>query len=205
MMVMLQRFYVQLTSDRKRFGMLCVVVAAGLLLWARLIIVSKVPRTAVAEPDTALQAEALDEAEATGDDSDNRPREVVKITLPNEVSRDPFLINRHFFPKPSAQTSTVQEVSKLAAEPVENPEQEKARRLAQLRASIERFSLDAAMTGAGMAVINGKLYRVNDMVPTLDNPKLTFKLTAVHARSVVLSTDHTNFELAMDAPGSSAP
>jgi len=207
MMVMLQRFWVQLTSDRKRFGLLCAVLAAGLLLWARLIIVSKVPRTAVADESPGLVAGTDEVANGVDaiDRSDNRKRETVNLTLRLDEARDPFLINPTFFPRPLQQPASIQEVGKSQAEPVENPEQEKARRFAQFRAHVERLSLDAAMTGQGMAVISGTLYRLNDMVHSNNNPNLTFKLIEVRARSVVLKHDNMTFELAMDAPGHSSP
>ena len=50
MMLKLQRMWVQITADRKRFGVLCGAVLVGLLLWSRLIVVSNLPRTAIAEP-----------------------------------------------------------------------------------------------------------------------------------------------------------
>lgn len=206
MMVMLQRYWVQLTSDRKRFGLLCAVLAAGLLLWARLIITSKVPRTAVAEPSAAAVApDELAAESAGGNRSDNRVREVVAITILEDAARDPFLINPDFFPKPTPDASTEEEVDKSDAEPVENPEQEKARRRAQLMAHVERLRLEAAMTGQGMAVISGTLYRLNDMIPSNDNPNLHFELIEVRARSVVLRHDDATFELAMDAPGTGSP
>ena len=207
MMVMLQRFWVQITSDRKRFGMLCAVLAAGLLLWARLIIVSKVPRTAVAEENAALVNDASSSPDETeGDDnSDNRTRLVVKLLVPAETNRDPFLINRDFFPRPTSQAIPSEEPGKSHAEPVENPQQEMARQQAQLLTHVERFRLDAAMTGTSMAVISGKLYRLNDMISSKDNPNLRFQLIEVRARSIVLRHNEFTFELSMDGPGQLAP
>jgi hypothetical protein len=206
MMVMLQRFWVQLTSDRKRFGLLCAVLAAGLLLWARLIIVSKVPRTAVAETDALLLAgtNAGDDADGA-EGSDNSARPIVKFAVLAEAHHDPFLINRDFFPKPSAQFPSIQEPGKSNAEPVENPEQEKARRQLQLLAHVEQLKLDAAMTGTVMAVISGRLYQLNDMIPAKNNPNLLFQLTEVRARSVVLRHNEFTFELSMAAPGQITP
>ena len=202
MMVMLQRFWVQITSDRKRFGLLCAVLAAGLLLWARLIIVSKVPRTAVADDNASLVNGASSPDETEGDDnSDNRERMVVKLLVPAATNRDPFLINRDFFPRPTSQALSSEEPGKSRAEPVENPQQEMARQQAQLLTHVERLTLDAAMTGTAMAVISGKLYRLNDMISSKDNPNLRFQLIEVHARSIVLRHNEFNFELSMDGPG----
>ena len=206
MMVILQRFWVKITSDRKRFGLLCAVLAAGLLLWARLIIVSKVPRTAVADGEPALAAANSPAQEPPSSDySDKHLRKPVQIAVPANADRDPFLINREFFPKPHPALPTTQEASKSHAEPVENPEQEKARRHALILAHVERLRLDAAMTGAGMAVINGTLYQLNDMIRTTDNLSITFTLTEVRSRSVLLTCEDFAFELSMLAQGQDSP
>jgi len=203
MMVMLQRFWMQITSDRKRFGVLCAAVGVGLLLWARLIVVSKMPRTAIAEPDPSISSAATS-APAPGDRpgaaADNTKREVVTLTIAPSEARDPFLINRTLFPKPTSHPAAAQEPSKSNAEPVESPEQAEARRMAQVMAHVERMRLEAVMTGQGMAVINGTLFRLNDMVPSIDNPNLTFTLIEVRSRSIVLEHQGKSFELAIPTP-----
>lgn len=201
MMVMLQRFWLQMTSDRKRFGMLCGAVALGLLLWARLIIVSKMPRTAVAEPDASILSSAPADAAAPTASTDNTQRPVVSLTIVPTGGRDPFRINRDFFPKPTTQPASTQEAGKSRAEPVESPEQQEARRVAQILAHVERLRLDAVMTGQGMAVISGTLYRLNAMIPSTDNPNLAFKLVEVRTRSVVLEVEGKVYELEMNISG----
>ena len=47
----LQRIWIQLTADKRRFGALVVVVAVGMLFWARIIIISQPPQRAVADDD----------------------------------------------------------------------------------------------------------------------------------------------------------
>ncbi len=205
MMVMLQRFWVQLTSDRKRFGLLCAALAAGLLLWARLIIVSKVPRTAVAEPLSPVTSEQ-ESPRAEGEaDSDNAVRPPLVLRVSADNARDPFLINREFFPKTTSIEPAAEEAGKSSAEPVENPEQVRSRDRALLLAHVERLKLEAVMTGHAMAVISGRLYRLNDMVPALNNPAIQFKLADVRTRSVVLAHDEFVFEVKMDSPEAGSP
>ena len=50
MNVLLLRLWIQATADRKRFGLFGVLLAVGMLLWARIIVISNPPRTAVAVP-----------------------------------------------------------------------------------------------------------------------------------------------------------
>ena len=50
-MVVLRRLWIQITSDRKRFGVLCAMLVLGLLLWGRIIVTTNLPRTAMAVDD----------------------------------------------------------------------------------------------------------------------------------------------------------
>lgn len=59
-----------------RYETLAVLVVAGLLLWARLIVVSDMPRTAIAEPESAVVTPDKDAANSPSiDDADVRSRE----------------------------------------------------------------------------------------------------------------------------------
>ena len=49
MQLVLRRLWIQITSDRKRFGLLCAMLLIGLLLWGRIIVTSNLPRMAVAD------------------------------------------------------------------------------------------------------------------------------------------------------------
>ena len=52
MQLVLRRLWIQITSDRKRFGLLCAMLLIGLLLWGRIIVTSNLPRTAIADDPT---------------------------------------------------------------------------------------------------------------------------------------------------------
>ena len=58
MMLMLKRMWIQLTTDKRRFGLFCAALGIGLLLWARLIVVANIPKHAIAEPSPGTAAEA---------------------------------------------------------------------------------------------------------------------------------------------------
>jgi hypothetical protein len=55
MFTMLRRFWAWLTASRPRFSLACALALVGLLLWSRLILVSNMPRTAVADDESAPQ------------------------------------------------------------------------------------------------------------------------------------------------------
>ena len=55
----LRRFGVRLTADRRRFGILCMLMAVALLFWTRLIVIKRIPRTALAETELVIAQDSL--------------------------------------------------------------------------------------------------------------------------------------------------
>lgn len=210
MVVMVRRIWIQLTADRKRFWALCVVLAMGLLLWARLIIVSRPPRTAMADETAAVsgpKGEGFHAKDSKSDRATTKPsgaarsnRKSTHIELSASPSHDPFVISPLHFPKPTLFTDTSNE-AKLPVEVVEEPQQAEARLTAQLRAVAGKLKLEAAV-GGSMAVISGRRYRQGEIVPGPGNDQVQFVLTEVKQRSVTLEVEGRRFELEMASPGS---
>jgi hypothetical protein len=222
MSLRLRRFWIQLTADRRRFGALCLALCLGLLLWARLIVVSKPPRTALANDALAAgkaspsidpdRSAASPEATASrGADNkvrrsgseivDGRAgRSPIRVELSAKPVQDPFVIDPLYFPKPTPFTDSNQHASKSQSEPVEEPLQTEARLTAQLLALVERFKLEAAI-GSSIAVIDGKAYRVGNEIPSSQGRQVRFKLSEVRQRSVILECEGRRFELQMTSPG----
>lgn len=76
----------QLLADKKKLGLMCMLVAVGLLLWGRLILLDRVPKTAVADPNAqAAAAKAV-------------PADVERVVyigrLPDRPTRDVFSLPR---------------------------------------------------------------------------------------------------------------
>lgn len=202
MVLVLRRLWIQITSDRKRFGIFCAMLAVGLLLWARLIVTSNLPRTAVADdPKPPARGGSLPRGDAWGT-SDKHEGSPVRVELSRLPLRDPFLISAQHFPKPTPVDTLTKDQAKSQRETTENPEQAEARLIDQLRALIERFELEAVMQGRPMAVISGRTYRLLDWVPAIDNSEIRFQLVEVGHRSVVLEFEGRRFELEMEHPGS---
>ncbi|MHC4428559.1 MAG: hypothetical protein ACYS0D_08140, partial [Planctomycetota bacterium] len=176
MNVLLLRLWIQATADRKRFGLLCALLAVGFLLWARIIIVENIPRQAVAggneSPGSGTSAQ-------TGDPAP-RPlgprRRVVLATVP---LRDPLEINPLYFPKPAE----VVDNPNVDGPPDGTGNQERALIRNQLQILVSRFRLEAVMLGNPMAVISGTRYKVGSEVPAVGNEEIRFKLIEVSHRS----------------------
>ena len=201
-----RRVWVQLTTDRRRFGVLCTTFAVGLLLWARLIIVSNVSRTAMAGDTSNTAAGAPTAADKpSGKDAsaaNGVSRRRVEVQFSRHPARDPFVISHVHFPKAAPPAEVKQEPRKLPTEPAEDPSQKQARLIARLQQLSESVKLEAAMGGT-MAVIDGRRYRVGDRLPAMgsEGERIEFTLAEVRERSVVLEYQGHRFESKMSTPG----
>lgn len=199
-MMHLRRIWIQVASDRKRFGLLCGVIAVALLLWSRIIIISNVPRTAVADDESESEEVAshlLGDLAASENDASSG---VTHITLERRPRRDPFVISNEHFPKPQSIDTTGEEQDKSAREPAEDAEAREARITARLRELVEGLSLEAVMSGPPpIALIDGESYRVGDAVPAGANGT-HFTLVEVGQRKVVLQFQERRLTLEMNSP-----
>lgn len=93
MVDMSKRFWTWLTASRKRFSFACLLVVFGLLLWSRLILVSNMPRTAIAD-DEEETTERVDETEP-GSRSDKAASESTQGNDRNDPKAQPRVSSRH--------------------------------------------------------------------------------------------------------------
>lgn len=193
MMVILQRLWIQITADRRRFAMFCGAVAVGLLLWARIIIISDPPRTALAtESDIAIGATL---PVLSSGSTDKGPDEVIEIALAQQPRRDPFSISEQHFPKPTTDIDLHQDVGKSPSQTAENAQNREARLVALLKELVGQLDLEAIMRP--MAVINGATYRQGDLISIDGHEGIVFEITEVSPRSVVLQFEERTFVLKM--------
>ncbi len=207
-----RRVWVQLTTDRRRFSILCTTFAIGLLLWARLIIVSNVSRTAMAGESAAGKTGAPSAADKpTGKDGATGAGEGklrIDVQFSRRSERDPFVISPVHFPKPAPPVEVKHEPRKLPTEPAEDASQIQSRLLERLDKLVESVSLEGVM-GGSMAVIDGRRYRLGDRLQLgKDKEWFEFTLMEVRERSVVLEyhgerLEGERFEKEMSNPGSS--
>lgn len=201
MPVILRRLWIQLTADRRRFGALCATVLLGLLLWARIIVTSNLPRTAVADESAAVGDDRSSDGAPSPAVSDNRRRAPVNVQLAKFPIRDPFLISDQYFPKPTSLDVLPEDQAKLLERPAEISRDPEDLVATQLRGLVGRFTLEAVMQGRPMAIINGRTRQLGDWIPAVDNAAVRFRLVDVRHRSVVLECEGHRFELKMEHPG----
>jgi hypothetical protein len=201
MPIMLRRLWIQLTADRKRFGLLCAMLSVGLLLWARVIVVSNIPRTAAAtDGQNATEPDERDIRAGTAI-TDRHAKQPVKVRLDEAPARDPFVISTVYFPKSHFDGEINQEAAKSSSKLDETEIELRLRRQHErLRQQVQRLKLEAVMTGAELAVISGRTYRLGDDVPSNDDRSVVFELVEVKQRSVVLQSGGLVFVLEMTSP-----
>ncbi len=200
MSVTLIRLWIQLTADPRRFGALCATVLLGLLLWARIIVTSNLPRTAVADEDAQVTEDRGSAADSAKSVSDNRPIAPINVQMAEFPIRDPFLINDQYFPKPTLLEVLPEDQAKLLERPAEISRDPEALMATRLRGLVGRFTLEAVMQGRPMAVIDGRTYQIGAWIPAVDNNAVRFRLVEVRYRLVVLECEGHRFELSMEPP-----
>lgn len=174
-MLQIRRFGIRLTADRKRFAALCVLSAVALLFWTRLIVVKRIPRTALADP--AVFVETADDA--TEAEQTSPP---IAVVLPARPARDPFAIDTRFFPAPE--------------EPKERPLRGPSEPLGgDPRAALSEMRLEASMPPS-LAVIDGTTRRQGDTVS--GSAGLSFTLVEIRPRTVVLTRGDDRYVLRME-------
>jgi hypothetical protein len=195
MQLVLRRLWIQLTSDRKRFGLLCAMLVIGLLLWGRIIVTSNLPRMAVADDPVRNVGTG-----SSGDGTDKHVTRTVAVTFARTPKRDPLLINNEHFPKPTPVELLGQDNPKFGPDAAENQQQANARFTQELRRLVGTLRLEGVMQDT-MAVINGNTIRLNDWVAAGKPGQALFQLTAIGHRSVTLECEGRRFRLQMDYPG----
>lgn len=167
----IRRFGVRLTADRRRFAALCLLSAVALLFWTRLIVIKRIPKTALAEPPM-VEVEASAVA--------NAPQGAVSVILPMRPERDPFAISDTAFPPPEA---------------VADPSTGVQRGHKDVGSAVAAMRLEASMPPA-LAVIDGATRRRGDQVATSEG--FSFEVIEIRPKSVVLARSGSRFVLRME-------
>lgn len=159
----------RLTADRKRFGFFCTLLLVALLLWARIIVITRPPRTAVADQ---LFVNAV--AETVSSD-----KIFIPVHLDTTPTKNPFTVSETVFPSldPGADNSPVRSI-------VSSDE--------TIRDLVSGFELEAVM--AEMAMIDGSVYKQGDTVVGTGLPD-PIRVEEVKSRSVILSIGDRRYEL----------
>ena len=193
MKIFLRRIGLQISANRRQFGLLCGAVAVAMLLWARLIIVGNMPRMAMALPEPGAQPSA---AELATDVTEN----VIRVELDDRPGRDPFQIPFAHFPPIRQPDVFLVKAPKSDFEPVEDSAEVEANLRRQLQMLVDAMSLDAVMPSASLAIINGQTTETGQTVRAGRSGEHEFLLREVRQRSVTLEYEGRRFELNMRRP-----
>ncbi len=179
------------TSDRKRMSLGIAVGVLGLLLWSRLIVVSNMPRTAVADDkvDTSIaNAENKSSDNATGKDpQDNPSRGPSSLRLENKSEIEP---------KPSLDEFLLREEGKSGTQEADKPMQEVFRNRNELiRNAVQHLRLESIRLEHEEAEINGHSYTTDDRISLKNFESLHITLVEVRSQSVILMCQDRRFEL----------
>ncbi len=200
MQLVLRRLWIQITSDRKRFGLLCAMLLIGLLLWGRIIVTSNLPRTAVADDPVRNTGTGSSGGGTASGSTDKHVMRTVAVTFARTPNRDPLLMNNLHFPKPTPVVLLGQDNPTFGPDAAENGVQAAARFTEELRLLVGKFNLEGVMQDT-MAVINGRTFRLNEWIPAGKPGQALFQLTEIGHRSVTLECESRRFRLQMDYPG----
>lgn len=183
----MNRVWRQVTADKKKFGILVTVMAVGLLLWGRLILLEDVPKIATADPTEQAQT-ATQTPGNTGEAADDAapvlpPLPTVAVTLSEDLPLDLFTF-RHNRYKPLP----VEESGNEAVQPEGLTDDERKRELVE---SARSLRLQSVIQGASPAiVINGEVLRVGDSIEG-------FEIVSINDSSAKLTRDGLTFLLKM--------
>ncbi len=177
----LESFLKQLTADKKKFGLMCMLVAVGLLLWGRLMLLDRVPKTAVADPDTATER-------ASPPAQPVEPSVVYIGRLPDQPTRDIFALPRDRY-KPIAPTDNPVNPGKSEVIRVDETPAE----LQEIRAEARRLRLRAIIYGIRpRVVLNEQMFKSGDYVQG-------FKVLAIEKNAAVIAKAGYLFRLRVTA------
>lgn len=195
----LQRFWIQVTADRRRFGVLVAMMMVGLLLWGRVIIVSNPPRRAVAQDGPMLAQKNQEQLKGSNDASEKISLVPRQVALATEMPRDPFRINPQFFPRPNSLENEAKETGKSTPRPADDEARAEALRVGRIEAAARNLTLEAVMKGASLAVIDGRTLRVGETISSPRHTGIDFTLVEVGDRSAVVECDGFRVELRLAA------
>lgn len=153
----LNNFIHQVTSDKKKLGVMLCALAIGLLLWGRLLL-QGVPRTATAEePGTSARATENAPNDTALSAGSGKPLPVVHVDLPSAPSRDLFGIDpsRYRRTPGSGHDDPVAKSTQLTSD--DDP------RIAAVREEAVELKLESVLIGTlPRAYINGHLLAPGD-------------------------------------------
>ena len=161
----------------------------GLLLWARLRILTSIPKTAIADDPANTPVVVL-------------PPSDLETGLPNASVGliDPFCIDPRTYPNSDNPTPSTASIIPSQKSEEKSAEVSALEVFETARHATERFRLQSAGRGLSMAVIDGRTYRVGEALE--GDHGLKFVLVEVLEGAAVLEHGNQRFEIRMRGAGS---
>lgn len=173
------------SKTKAQAAFMCALVAVGLLLWGRLLL-KHLPRTAIAEPETAAVVETKQAAAAP------RPRATVRFAKPAAVSRDVFTLDSSKYARVvKAEQALPVVVESVVPEKSRSETADEQQRIREVQRAASSLTLQSTVLGdSPRAVING--------VPVTPGKKINgFVVKQIHARFVVIEMNGVEIKLEM--------
>jgi len=185
------QYWIHMTADRRRFGVMCALIAVGLLLWGRLILLKNIPRTGYAKPDEELVVS--DDGAEDQEHSGVINRRFIYCDLPTTLARDLFAVPSDYTKQASESTQSAEVASKLQVDQPDPVELERER-VEAIRSEAGSMHVDSLIRGSvPLAVIDGHVLAVG-------NTLKGFVLEQVLERSIILSKGGVRVEIEMESP-----
>lgn len=176
----------ELTHDKKRFGAMCTLVAFGILLWARLIILQNLPKSGFADPGTENVA---GKADANATDAANNTEKITSplAELPITYLDTESALARNFFARLTIESVQTEEsppdtllTPKSQSKETENSKADELDSREKVEIAAAALRLESVMGGEKpLAVINGEVLAIGQKIDD-------FTLEAVATGSVIL-------------------
>jgi hypothetical protein len=160
----------------------------GLLLWARLRLLTKQPRTAMANPEEISNVIV---------EIPERFPDLKDIGFDESASRDPFRFNPKYFPT-LTQSSDPQRFERKSPGQIVDPTGARNRYLTGI---VRKFRVQALIAGKSIAIIDDRTYRVGDLLDFERTDGEYITLRSVGRNSVVVEVDGQEFEIRLVGRG----
>ena len=170
---------------------LAIAQPLGLLLWARMRILTSIPRTAMAVEEEQVAVVVPEFEDAFPD-----LPEVVFDAVP---IRDPLAISSLHFPRSSNSVPDPGFGPKSPSSPAEEDGAASADR-ARLASEAARLEVQGLMPGQGLALIDGRVRRVGEEFPG-NVAQATFRLIEVRKSAIVVRTEGLDFDIRLNGGG----
>ena len=157
----------------------------GLLLWARLRLLTNIPRTAMATEE--MEAKAKIEPPSSLPD-------LASVGLDDRANRDPLQFNPEYFPRLNPQPDSGTTEGKYLEKNVDQMRTE-ASTLASVRSAAEKIRLQALISGKSLAIIDDRTYRAGELLGHESTGGIQFLLQSVGKDSVVVQAEGYEFKV----------